>query len=95
MLGDVVILLGRITVILVTVDLMVDSWLPCMKFYNIDLGIKGVMLLFFFQQYFSCIVSGVKKNHREARLFIFQDLIIGKVLFIFIYLIFFRLKPFE
>lgn len=47
MLGDVVILLGRITVILVTVDLMVDSWLPCMKFYNIDLGIKGVMLLFF------------------------------------------------
>lgn len=82
------ILLGRITVILVTVD----SWLPCMKFYNIDLGIKGVMLLFFLQQYFSCIVSGVKKNHREARLFIFQDLIIGKVLFIFIYLIFF---PFE
>lgn len=93
MLGDVVILLGRITVILVTVDLMVDSWLPCMKFYSIDLGIKGVMLLllllFFLQQYFSCIVSGVKKNHREARLFIFQDLIIGKVLFIFIYLIFF------
>ena len=39
------ILLGRITVILVTVDSMVDSWLPCMKFYNIDLGIKGVMLL--------------------------------------------------
>jgi len=39
-----VILLGRITVILVTVDSMVDSWLPCMKFY-IDLGIKGVMLL--------------------------------------------------
>lgn len=45
MLGDVVILLGRITVILVTVDSMVDSWLPCMEFYNIDLGIKGVMLL--------------------------------------------------
>lgn len=34
-------------------------------------------------------MSGVKKNHREAGLFIFQDLIIGKVLFIFIYLIFF------
>ena len=47
MLGDGVILLGRITVILVTVDLMVDSWLPFMKFYNIDLGTKGVMLLFF------------------------------------------------
>ena len=65
------ILLERITVILVTVDSMVHSWLPSMKFYNIDLGIKGFMLLLFCcccflqqqQQYFSCIVSGVKKNH--------------------------------
>ena len=88
-LGNIVILLWRIAVKLVIVESMMDSWLLCMKFYNINVGKCFILLFLFFAAIFQ---SHCESYDREAKLFIFRDLIIGKVLFIFIYPIFF---PFE